>query len=71
MATTFQEDNGNTSMMRVMCFIAEMAAIACGLITLLSSGADKTVGLYLTGIFVCAAFAPKAVQKFLEQKIPK
>ena len=65
----FTEDNGNKSWMRAMCFVDLLTAIACAMISLLVGGANSVNGIYLTSIFVVAAFAPKAVQKFAEQKI--
>ena len=66
----FSEDNGNTSAMRVMCFMALLAAMGFGIITLTMPGANGTFGVYLTMAFLLAAFAPKALQKFSEAKVP-
>ncbi|MGR9108706.1 MAG: hypothetical protein ACU843_17445 [Gammaproteobacteria bacterium] len=65
----FQEDNGNHSSMRLMCFTALIAAIVFGLLTLLLKS-DNGNGIYVTFGFLISAFAPKAVQKFAEQKVP-
>lgn len=65
----FEEDNGNKSSMRLMSFTALLASISFGLITILLEGSDSD-GVYITFGFLIAAFAPKAVQKFAEQKIP-
>ena len=70
----FQEDNGSYSSMRLMCFVALLAAIMFGGITIwiASHGQqDGGNGLIITFGFLVAAFAPKAIQKFAEQKIPK
>lgn len=72
----FQEDNGTHSLMRVMCFVSLLAAIAFGTLTILLSASGKsadagTNGIYITFGFLIGAFAPKAVQKFAEQKIPQ
>jgi hypothetical protein len=60
----FQEDNGKYSTMRAMSFIALIAAIVFGVITLLDNDSE---GKYITTAFLVAAFAPKAVQKFAER----
>lgn len=65
----FKEDNGNKSWMRAMCFVALLTAVLCAMVTLLVESASSVNGIYLTIIFVVAAFAPKSVQKFAEQKI--
>jgi hypothetical protein len=70
----FQEDNGNYSSMRLMSMVALIAAIVFGFLTILGPGgsnnAANTNGIYITFGFLISAFAPKAVQKFAEQKIP-
>ncbi len=64
--TSFLEDNnGNKSSMRLMSFIALVASIGFGLIALLHKGAGIN-GVYITSAFLLAAFAPKALQKFIE-----
>ena len=62
------DDQGHPSSMRLMSMVALMAAIAFGFITLLHKGANDENGLYLTGLFLIAAFAPKALQKFAEAR---
>lgn len=73
--------------MRLMCMFALFAAIVFGALTMVrsngvrSTGADGTIttaypprddtGLTLTFGFLIAAFAPKAVQKFAEQRLQK
>ena len=72
--TFFQEDNGSYSAMRLMCFVALLAAILFGVltITLTANGkSDGGNGIYITYGFLISAFAPKAIQKFAEQKIPQ
>ena len=64
-----QEDNGNNSSMRLMSFIALITAIVFGLVTLFNENA-KEVGINLTFSFLVAAFTPKAVQKFAENRLP-
>lgn len=64
----FQEDNGNYSSMRLMCFIALLAAIIFGFLTIQLKSENDT-GVYITFGFLISAFAPKAVQKFAEEKV--
>jgi hypothetical protein len=64
MAEFFQENNGQYSAMRAMSFMALIAAIAFGAITITSNNSD---GKYITTSFLVAAFAPKAIQKFAER----
>lgn len=65
----FQEDNGHKSSMRLMCFTSLLASIMFGIITILYGG-PGTEGLFITFGFLLGAFAPKAIQKFAESKIP-
>lgn len=64
LAELFQEDNGKYSTMRAMSFIALIAAIVFGAITITSNDSE---GKYITTAFLVAAFAPKAVQRFAER----
>ena len=63
-----QEDNGSFSAMRLMSFIALLAAILFGLLSLILNTGEN--GIYITYGFLFSAFIPKAIQKFAEQKIP-
>lgn len=63
-AEIFQEDNGKYSTMRAMSFIALIAAIVFGAMTMIN---DEPEGRYITTAFLVAAFAPKAVQRFAER----
>ena len=65
-----EEAGGKKSAMRAMSFIALMASIGFGLITLLHGDASRDTGLFITFGFLLAAFAPKAIQKFAEMKMP-
>ena len=67
----FSENNGSKSSMRLMSFIALMAAIAFGALTIINpqNTVNSTDGIYITFGFLLSAFAPKAVQKFAENKI--
>ena len=59
-----QGNNGKYSTMRAMSFIALIAAIVFGAITLTTNAPD---GKEITMAFLVAAFAPKAVQRFAER----
>jgi|GEM_PF-1199789 len=68
----FQEANGMHSAMRLMCFVALLASIAFAFTTLWIAYHEKHDGgngIFITVSFLIAAFAPKAVQKFAEQKV--
>ena len=64
------DDNGNRSMMRLMSFMALFAAITSSLISLTDSHPNSTEGVYITTAFLLAAFAPKALQPFIENSYP-
>lgn len=66
-----EEDIHTKSSMRLMCFISLIVAIVFGLITLLNKTTDGQTGLLMTMGFLLGAFAPKALQKFMEEKLPK
>ena len=68
----FEDDTGNPSSMRLMSFVALLAAIILGFLTLYYSkdGSNLADGVLITFGFLISAFAPKTVQKFAEQKIP-
>jgi hypothetical protein len=80
-----EESPGNRSSMRLMCLLALLASIAFGSVTMLRSAPmvsrdaagqetltypprDDT-GMIVTFAFLLAAFAPKVVQKFAEQRL--
>jgi hypothetical protein len=65
----FQDHKGDLSSMRLMSFIALVAAIIFGVLTILIKDANSGNGIYITFGFLLAAFAPKALQKFAEIKI--
>ncbi|TDI74369.1 MAG: hypothetical protein E2O82_04095 [Betaproteobacteria bacterium] len=65
-STFFQEDNGNLSSMRLMCFISLIASVLFGVLTIYTGNQD---GIIITFGFLLGCFAPKAVQKFTEQKV--
>jgi len=62
----FEENEGTSSSMRLMCFLSLLASIGFGLLTILRNSGD--VGIYITMGFLLGAFAPKALQKFVEKK---
>lgn len=64
-----QEDNGHYSTMRLMSFVALITAIMFGGYTI-ANPQVKEAGINLTFSFLVAAFAPKAIQKFAEEKKP-
>ena len=59
-----QGNNGKYSTMRAMSFIALIAAIVFGAITITSNDPD---GTEITIAFLVSAFAPKAIQRFAER----
>lgn len=65
-----EDDQGTPSSMRLMSIVALLASIAFGLISIFYKNGTSENGLYLTTIFLLAAFAPKALQKFAEVKLP-
>ena len=69
-----QEDNGNKSTMRVMCVSSFVVAVALAGATLWFSSTsqffDVSTGIYFGTAFLVGAFAPKALQKFAEEKVP-
>lgn len=67
------EDNGVPSSMRLMNFIALIAAISFASFTLYQESANAnntstSSGRELTLLFLASAFAPKVMQKALENK---
>lgn len=64
-----EEEPGRKSAMRAMSLCALAAAIVFGALTLLHPEASEgDNGIYITFSFLIAAFAPKALQKYVEQK---
>ena len=63
-AEFLQVNNGKYSTMRAMSFMALIAAIVFGAITITSDDPD---GKEITTAFLVAAFAPKGVQRFAER----
>lgn len=65
------DDQGKRSMMRLMSFIALIASIWFAWMTLTDSNTTSNEGVYITTAFLLAAFAPKALQKFIENSYPQ
>jgi hypothetical protein len=66
-----EEQPGMKSNIRMMSLIALIASIVFGLVSILhESAASNENGLWITFGFLLAAFAPKALQKFAETKLP-
>jgi hypothetical protein len=64
---TFQDNEGNSSLTRVMSFMCLLWSMAVSLITLIKPMPNASVdGVYLVIMFLIAAFAPKVIQKFAE-----
>jgi len=61
-----QDNNGNNSAIRLMCFMALITAIAFGSYTLVNSKDVGPVGTNLTFAFLAAAFGGKVAHKFAE-----
>ena len=67
----FEDNEGNPSSMRLMSIIALLSSIGFGLISVLHDKAqDSENGVFITVAFLLAAFAPKAFQKFAENRFP-
>lgn len=64
-----EERPGHKSAMRAMSFCALVAAIAFGFLIVTGSESGNQGTLIVFG-FLLAAFAPKTLQKFAEQKLP-
>ncbi len=64
------DDRGKRSMMRLMSFIALIASVWFAWMTLTDSNTTSNEGVYITTAFLLAAFAPKALQKFIENSYP-
>ena len=64
------DDQGKRSMMRLMSFIAVIASIWFAWMTITDSNTTSNEGVYITTAFLLAAFAPKALQKFIENSYP-
>ncbi len=68
-----EDRSGNNSSMRLNSFLALVASIIFGALTILlePEGTVSATGIYITFGFLIAAFAPKTVQKFAENQLEK
>ncbi|NQV14284.1 hypothetical protein HQ531_02415 [bacterium] len=64
------DDQGKRSMMRLMSFMALIAGIWFAWMTLTDDNITTNEGVYITTTFLLAAFAPKALQKYVENSYP-
>lgn len=64
----FTEDNGNKSLMRIMCFIALLVSVVISLIIVLGKATDTNTGIYLVISYLSVAFGGKLIQKWPENK---
>jgi hypothetical protein len=62
----WRECNGKKSWIRAMCFLCLLASFAFAWLTITLGSSE---GIYITFAFLLAAFTPKTVQKFIEQKL--
>lgn len=67
MSNYLQDDKGNNSSMRLMCLISLFAAIGFGYLAIMQSSEQ---GVYICLSFLLSAFAPKAIQKQIENNKP-
>ena len=65
-----KDADGKPSSMRLMSVIALFASIFFGWMTI-ESDAPNQNGVFITTAFLLAAFAPKALQKFIENYSPQ
>ena len=63
----YEEEPGEQSSMRIMCMISLWMGSLLGWFAILTKQLDMNV-IALVSLFIVAAFAPKAVQKFAENK---
>lgn len=64
------DDQGKNSMMRFMSLLALVGSFCFGWIAITDSNCTSNEGVYLTTVFLLSAFAPKALQKFIENSYP-
>lgn len=68
-ANVFQDDNGNSSYMRVMSAASFVACVLVAVLLMIRPPADPYTGLYIFTAFLVGAFVPKMIQKFAEQPL--
>lgn len=66
----FEDNTGNKSSMRLMSMMALVTAIILSILVALGDAQSKDT-LLIIATFLTAAFAPKTVQKFAENKLTK
>lgn len=64
------DSEGKPSTMRLMSFISLGAAIYFGVMTMSSGPGAVDVGKWITAMFLIGAFAPKSLQKYIENTHP-
>jgi len=64
------DDQGKRSMMRLMSFLALIASIWFGWMAMTDLNTTSNEGVYITTVFLLVAFAPKTLQKFIENSYP-
>ena len=64
------DDQGKSSMMRLMSLVALVASIWFAWMTMTDGNSHSNEGVYITTAFLLSAFAPKALQKFIENSYP-
>jgi membrane protein YdbS with pleckstrin-like domain len=68
-----KESNGKSSIMRLMSFLSLLWAFLLSFVVIAGSfyfNANVSYGaLVIVGFFVVGAFAPKAIQRFAENKV--
>lgn len=62
----FQDDDGNVSMVRLLSFIALIAACAIAAADFVGGSIGETNSKYYFTMLLIGAFAPKVLQKYLE-----
>jgi hypothetical protein len=63
-----QDNDGNNSSIRLMCFLSLLTAIFFGDYTLVNSNQVGQVGTNLTFAFLAASFGGKVAHKFAENQ---
>lgn len=65
-----EDENGNRSSMRLMCFISLFASIGWAALLRISEYQMNQYDIIIFMTFMVGAFAPKAIQKFAEDNCP-
>jgi hypothetical protein len=67
-ANILSDGAGKPSAGRLMAFLSLFASVWFGYMTIAAGGGES--GLYITSLFALMAFAPKALEKFIETSYP-